>query len=161
MATGGESEADTLNRFRDSFARGNAEFQKVTSLLISLATALIALPIFFFKEIFKENIRVGETIFTLINKQNALVASSIYAAWILILLSIASGIAFMFLSGRHLQDIYKYNYPPDYLDSTEGQKVAANMNSCFGACVSLFFCGFTLMMLFVLFYSKTTLDPAP
>jgi hypothetical protein len=157
MPLADESDKDRFNRFRDSFAREIAEQQKVMAAITTMASALIALPILFFKDIFKETVGRGETLLSLVLMQPPLVRGAAYAGWFALVVAIFAALMFTILAGRYIHNIYKYDYPPDYLDDpATGERDRNRLAFSMMGAVFAFLAGLGLMMAFILTYAKAT-----
>lgn len=160
MADATESEKDRFNRFRDSFAKDISERQKVMTSLTTMATALLALPLLFFKDIFRETVRVGDTLIGLISRQHAIVSGAAYLGWFALIATIFLGLVYTMRAGMFLHNLYKYDHPGIYLNDDGGEAHRAWLEMIFDCAVYAFMIGFVLMMFFILSYAKTTIDVA-
>lgn len=154
MPAPSDAELKRYDRFRDSYAKEIAERQKVAASLIAMSSALIALPILFFKDIFKETMRAGETLMMLILKQHIVVSLMAYTAWALLVFAIFLSLMFTMQAGKFLHNLYKFDYPPDYVHENAGERDLRELNRLSIGAVAAFLVGFGLMMSFVLSYVK-------
>jgi hypothetical protein len=158
MADTGESEKDRFNRFRDSFAKEISERQKVMTSLTTMSSALIALPLLFFKDIFRETIKAGETILMLIERQHPIVSGMAYTSYVMLIACVFMTLIYTMKAGQFLHNLYKFDYPPEYLDKNGGETDRNTLNRIFDWAVYAFMLGFWLMIAFVITYAKTSPD---
>jgi hypothetical protein len=150
------------NRIRESYAKANAEFQKITSTVLTLSLGVVALPLLFFKDVFKENVSKGESVQFFLMSQPKLVVALGAAAILLLGLAVFSSLRYTAWSGYLLKQLYQKDDPETYIDDeSAGALVVRKMDAYFVSTTALFVAGFVSMMAFVVFYKKVSSDPKP
>lgn len=138
------------DRYRDSYTKRNTEFQKVISVIISMDTAIIGVPIIFFKDIFS-SVPHNNSIFGLIISQCAAIAILFAIAVISLSSSIYYGTEYYYHSGEHIHRLYTKEIA-EYMETENARKRVRNLNRTYDLCRIFFGIGFFMMFAFILFY---------
>jgi hypothetical protein len=151
--------SDRAARFREGLAKANAEYQKITSAIFTLSVGLVALPLLFFKDVFKESFTQGHSVFSFLSKQRGFVVVFGASAYLALALSIIFSWLYVYNSGILLKKSqFKRNPKAYFYKKGKGSHYIDKMQLYFKTSAVTFAIGLILMIVFLLLYTKISAE---
>ena len=133
----------------------NQQYQKVISLVISLSTGALILPVFFLRQFLA--VKENKSIIDYVSEPSLLCMGLVYWSWILLSLAIASGILFNYVSATRLKEAWGRSDNTLFFKQIKGEKTVQKwLFIFFDLCVICFLGG---LLAFVVFSYKAIIGP--
>ena len=145
------------NREREGRSKGNADYQKVATHLLSFSVGTLVVPIVFFKDIFGIKLEYNQNIYSIIRTQETWYQIVCFAVFFSLSISIISSINYINYSGYYIRQLYRNQNCISWLQSDEGKKITKILGWLYRFTWVGFGVGFIGMMILFLFFTKPKL----
>src|SRR4051812_15137726 len=134
-------------RRRNGYLEKNAQYQKVISSVLGLATVVVGVPLIFFKDIYGIQVHGMRLWDVFVSDGNSIVAVVLTAALVLLFCSIACCLYFYLYSAEYIFGIVK-SYDPEE-GRVEYKSNMKKMDLLFNGAINAFISGFICMVIFL------------